>query len=91
MRKRRLSVGIAMILASLVWYDFVQVSAAGPPFEQDVAHASGRTTTPGTRVLLPPKTAEIREMISAVSDSTVLFATGVTLLGVAARVRRHCR
>jgi hypothetical protein len=79
MRKRRLSVGIAMILASLVWYDFVQVSAAAPPFEQDVAH------------VLPPATVEIREMISAVSDSTVLFATGVTLLGVAARVRRHCR
>ena len=46
-------------------------------------------TSAGTPPLMMSPAANVGEMFGTLSDTTMMFATGVALIGIAAGVRRH--
>ena len=95
MQKRRVIVALAMCLAVLVPYGVVQMTAATPALDDPgvstpaapLADASARAT--GAAPVLLPATRQLVMTLAAVPETTMLFATGVALLGLAAGVRRR--
>ena len=89
MQKRPLVVAVVMLLASLVSYDVMHMTAVSAALE-----VADTTTTVGvgagmTPQVLPITTVELGEVLGSISDPTVFFAAGVVLFGLAAVVRRH--
>jgi hypothetical protein len=71
-------------------YGFAQIPAPSPSTEiPSAAVAATDITVAASPLILPSASFEFIEMLSAVSDATMLFATGVALIGLAAGVRRH--
>lgn len=82
--------GAVMVLASVVSYGFVRMTAASPAM--DVDPSSGTPIGVGAAVLplvVPASSIEMHDLLTSVSDTTMMFAAGVALLSLAAGVRRH--
>ena len=92
MQKRHLLVGLVMLVASAVSYGLVQLTeASGAPTEiaEPAAQGGMGVTAAASPIVLPPDTVSIVSLIDSVPDAAMLFATGATLLALAAGMRRR--
>jgi hypothetical protein len=85
MQKRPLVVG-AVMLASALSYGVVQMTEASPAVG---VTSSSEMTSATTPVLQVAPSSDVATLFGSLSDTTTLLAAGVTLLGIAAGVRRH--
>ena len=89
--------GVAMCLASVVYYGLAQMIAASTTDDAPVVSVHVDTATSPTvgvtasasPLLFPAAGADALQMISGISDTTMLLAAGAVLIGAAAGVRRH--
>ena len=90
MQKRQLAIGIAMCVTSLGSYGIA--SAGTPAGSRTPVHAAIEVdeSAPVVAAGSPaPASDVLHEPLVWVSDTAMMFATGVALIGVAAGVRRH--
>ena len=90
MQKRHLLVAVVMLVASAVSYSLVQMTEASQSIDTaaPARHGMG-VTAAASPLVLAVDTVSLASMIDAVPDAAMLFATGATLLAVAAGVRRR--
>lgn len=90
MQKRHLVVGAVMLLASVVSYGFVRMTAASPAMDADPPSGAsigiGAATPP---LVVPVSSVDSHDLLTSLSDTTMMFAAGVALFSLAAGVRRH--
>lgn len=87
-------VGVVMFLASVVPYGLAEMAGANPAAEAVGVTAAVDAASPSVNVASAPSvfsagTVELDEMLGSFSDPTMMLASGVALLGLAAGVRRH--
>ena len=84
-------VGAAMLLAGVVSYGLVRTRAASPALEvvESSSGPSAGVSAVASPLVLPLSTFEFAETLASLSDTAMMFAAGVALLGLAAGVRRH--
>jgi hypothetical protein len=89
MQKRHVIVGAVMLLASAASYSLAHIAATIATF--DVADSStpavGLATAPSGPLSTP--NAQLIDHLGVLSDTSVFVVVGVTLLGIAAGLRRH--
>ena len=90
MRKRHVVVGVVMLLASAVSYGLVQMTEASAAFEV-VASATPmmNLASAPAPLVTPSPAAGFGGVLGSISDTTMMFAIGAALIGIAAGVRRH--
>jgi hypothetical protein len=86
MQKRLVVVGSVMFVASVVLYGIGRVDGVTDIIGTDASAAFAFAAWPG---LVPGATQDAIDIVSALSDSAMLLATGVALIALAAGVRRQ--
>lgn len=86
MQKRQWIVGVAMGVTSLVCG---AVASAGTSPARHQVHAAVDAEESVPVIVEAPASAALHSPLSWSSDTTMMFATGVALIGVAAGVRRR--
>jgi hypothetical protein len=92
MQKRYVVVGAVMLVASAVSYGLVQMTEASPATVEMVATAGssiGIAAAAAPLVLPVTPAVEFATESHSATDAAMLLATGATLIGIAAGVRRH--
>jgi hypothetical protein len=90
MQKRHVVVGAVMLLSAVVSYGLVRMRAASPALELVESSSSpSMAVAAASPLLVQSSTVEFAETLASLSDTTMMLAAGVALLGLAAGVRRH--
>ena len=89
MEKRHLVVGVVMFLASAASYGLVQMTEASPTVDVIAVASPVMSVTSVAPLITAAPALEFSETFGSLSDTTMMFAAGAVLLGLAAGVRRH--
>jgi hypothetical protein len=91
MQKRYVVVLLAVLMAGIAIYGLAQMTEAGPVVEavEAASPVMMRMTTQTAHVPTPSTMARVKDYIGDFSDTTMLVATGIALIGLAAGVRRQ--
>jgi hypothetical protein len=91
MQRRHVVIGLVMAVASAVSFQLVYTEASPSTELVSVTAPAMKMAVPAATVALPHANAidPFMDVLISISDTTMMFATGVALLGLAAGVRRH--
>jgi hypothetical protein len=91
MQRRHVVIGLVMAVASAVSFQLVYTEASPSTKLVSVTAPAMKMAVPAPTVALSGTHASdpLLDVFVSISDTTMMFATGVALLGIAAGVRRH--